>query len=461
MKQCYVCDRRFDGDIVLDHDEHVIQNAIGGGLIATGILCQACGTKLGNSVDKRFNVALRALCAVFDIRRHRGGQIAVPAQVTIKSGFSVDPPGPRFSVEHGADPTPLAPMMVKDDIDKVAHLFGATGRQATDYKASPAVRRLVEDGYTISTNSSIGEFVERIALKICPESLDVARGIIKIAISFALQAGVKSALIRHFVFENRDITSDEPKIRRAVQPYFPTGWCEALYEADRNATDDFPPNHQLALFSLGHRLFCHVDLFGVIQRYVLLSEGWSGPPILKRYLQKCPRWIFDPNDWKACRHKDLDLLARQFGVPTTGKSWEDIQAGVMHKAYSRPYELPAADQLEKPRAMLVMLATLPMGMHLSYPSVAVVRHRADVAEKEFGSDFLITLAADHLRTLMFIRDLDVDQFRIKNEKGICPDLSHSTPACMLWNYQKFRLSEFVRAFAGSWSIEIEANPASP
>ena len=41
---------------------------------------------------------------------------------------------------------------------------------------------------------------------------------------------------------------------------------------------------------------------------------------------------------------------------------------------------------------------------------------------EFGSDFLITLAADPLRALCFIRDLDVGRFRITNENGDCPDL---------------------------------------
>lgn len=460
MKRCYICDREFDGDIVLDHGEHVIHNAIGGGLIATSILCQNCGTNLGDSVDKGFNVALRALCAVFDIRRDRGGRIAVPARVTIRSGFSVDPPEPKFSVEHGGDPTPLAPMMVKDDVAKVAHIFGATAKQVIAYQKSPAVRKLVQGGYTIGTNFSIGEFVERVALEICPDSLDVARGIIKIAVSFALQAGVEPALIRHFVVNNRDITRDEPKIRCAVRPYFPTGWCEALYEADRYDTDDFPPNHQLTLFSLDNRLFCHVDLFGVIQRYVLLSQDWSGTPILKRYLQKCPKWIFNPDDWKARRPKDLNVLALQFNVPTEGRSWEDIQAEVLHRAFSRPYELSATNMLEKPGAMLTMLAMMPMDKHSSFPIVAAVRHRADVAETIFGCDFLTTLTENSVKTLIFIRDLDIDMFLITNENGNCPDLSWATPADVLQNYQKFRLSEFVRVFADSWSIEIEANPTS-
>jgi len=43
MKRCYVCDQKFNGRAKRDYDEHVIQNAIGGGLIAKGVLCASCG----------------------------------------------------------------------------------------------------------------------------------------------------------------------------------------------------------------------------------------------------------------------------------------------------------------------------------------------------------------------------------------------------------------------------------
>lgn len=454
MKRCYVCDRLFNANTVLDHGEHVIPNAIGGGLIAKGILCQDCGTSLGNSVDRRFCEALKALCVVFDIWRDRGGQVNAPALVTIRSEFSIAPASQEFSIEYGADPVPRAPIIIKDDVAKVAHLFGANAEQVRNYEKAGAVLALQKSGYAIRTTSSIRDLIERVALEIRPNSLDIARGIIKIAVAFALKAGVKSALIQHFVVDKREITNDDSKISRAVQPYFPTGWCEAVYEADRYETDDFPPNHQLILFSLGNKLYCHVDLFGVIQRYVLLSEKWHGPAILKRYLQKCPRWIFSSDDWMARRSKDLDLLARQFEVRTEARSWEDIQEEVLKKASARPYELSAANQLEKPREMLSILAALPMDKHSSFPTVEAVRQRADVAEAEFGSDFLITLATDRLRTLNFIRDLDINQLRVTNEHGPCPDLSAATPSSTLWEYQKFRLGEFVRAFADSWSIEI-------
>lgn len=460
LNQCYICNREFDGVMVVDHGEHVIQNAIGGGLIAWGILCVTCGANLGKSVDAPFDVALRPLCAVLDIRRSRGGLIRVPARVSITKKFAGKSSQIRCSITRGGHPVPAAPTMILDHEAKVGHLFGANAKQIAAYAESPAVKELDADGYRVRTDSDFVDFVEGVDLEIRPDGLEVARGVLKIAISFALFAGVPPTVIRRFVVDDRDITHDERLIEETVIPYYPTGWGEALYEADRYAADDFPPNHQLLLFSLDDRLFCHVDVFGVIQRYVLLSETWSGPPILKRYLQKCPKWIFVPEDWKARRPKDLDISARQFGISTNGRSMEDVQKDVLLKAGSRPYELPAADHLEKPGAMMVPLVTLPEAQHGAFPTIAALRKRAEIAENEFGSDFLSALTTDRLRLLTHLRHRDPERFRITNENGICPDLSQATSAESLAAYQAFRLDAFVREYAGTWAIRFAAGPAS-
>ena len=460
LKRCYVCDQIFDSVSVLDHGEHVIPNAIGGGLIADGILCMACGTNLGNSVDKDLNLALRSLCAVFDIRRDRGGAIAVPARLTFKGGLSVDPPNPRFSVVRGSEPAPIAPLLVKDETTKKTYVFGANRKQAEAFLLSQKVKQLAAAGYVVELGSGIAQFVETITLDIRPDGLELSRGVLKIAIAFALQAGVAPALIRHFVVDNRDLTTDRSEIDRAVGPCYPTGWCEAAFEAARYDADDFPPNHQLAVFNLGNRLFCHVDLFGVIQRYVLLSEHWSGRDIRVRYVQKCPKWSFDPDDWTPRRPKELQILAHQFDVETGGRSWEDVQAEVLQKASSRPYELPAAGHLEKPGRILTPLAAMPIDKHSMFPTTQENLKRLKVAEEVFGSNFLTKLAHDRLSVLLFLQELDINQFRITNENGACPDLSRAKSEADLRRYQKFRLDEFVRVFADGWAIELEASAGS-
>lgn len=197
----------------------------------------------------------------------------------------------------------------------------------------------------------------------------------------------------------------------------------------------------------------------MIQRYVLLNEHWSGKDIRVRYVQKCPRWTFDPDDWTARRPKDLHILAQQFGVVTAGRSWEQIQADIVQKASSRPYELSVADHTEKPERILSMLAMLPIDKHAMFPTTQALRERLEIAEAEFGSNFLDTLAQDRLPVLLFLQKLDRDLFRITNENGACPDLSRAKSEADLRRYQQFRLTEFVRKFADGWTIELEADPS--
>lgn len=452
MDHCCVCDQPFGGEIVVDHGEHVIQNGIGGGLVAWGVLCEACGANLGTSVDAPFYKALKPLCAVFDLRRERGGPVRVRVRVTLKDKFAGNGQPVDCIIEHGADPVPVAPTVIKDHHAKVAHVFGPNRREVRNYAKSSAVEELAIDGYNVEIGSRFGDFVDDIAIPFRPDAFEIARGILKIAISYALSAGVERRAIRHLVVDNRDIVADERRVRDAVIPYFPTGWCEALYEADRYGTDDFPPNHQLALFSLGNELFCHVDLFGVIQRYVLLSEMWTGGPVMRRYLQKCPRWVFDAQDWKARRPKDLDILANQFGIPAAGRTLAEIQRDILKSAASRPYELPAADQLAKPGEMLASLVAQPLEQLRRFEATRTVVERAEVAKAEFGSDVLTAVVKERLRVLTYLHSRDPGEFRVVNERGRCPDLCRVMPECDLVSYEDFRLNAFVRRYAGSWSI---------
>lgn len=70
--QCYLCDQAFNGSTTVQHGEHVIQNSIGGALISYDILCEKCGEKLGDAVDKQFALALSPLTVLLQTPRDRG-----------------------------------------------------------------------------------------------------------------------------------------------------------------------------------------------------------------------------------------------------------------------------------------------------------------------------------------------------------------------------------------------------
>ena len=453
MSNCYLCDRAFNGQNVVDHGEHIIQNAIGGLLIVFGILCKECGNKLGSSVDDGLGKALRALCLVFDIRRDRGKRLVVPAEVTLKGGFVLDPPTQEFFVEPGVAPRPCGPAVIRDDAAMVAHILGSTDKQATIFAKSPAITKLHAAGYHLMFGSDTAQFIDRVVLRVDCESLDLARGIIKIAIGYARGNGIDRHFLQHLIVDESDIICNDAQVNQAVLPYYPTGWGECLYEAERYQTDDFPPNHQLSLFSNGPRLFCYIDLFGVIQRYVLLSDAWTGPKVRARYVQRCPKWVYDESDGRPRRIQDLHMLALEFGIEMTGRSWDDVVRDVRHAATTRPYALPPSDHLAKPRKMLEHLVLMSKAPPPVHEVTGTVRRRAAIAETNFGCDVNATIADDRLRLLQFVRNWAPEDFRAMNEKGFSPDLSAGVDAARLTAYRDFRLRQFSQTYAESWSIE--------
>ena len=453
MSNCYLCDRAFNGQDVVDHGEHIIQNAIGGLLIVHGILCEACGTKLGSSVDDGLGKALRALCLVFDIRRDRDKRIVVPADVTLKDGLMLDPPTREFFVEPGVAPRPKGPAAIRDDAAMVAHILGSTDKQANTFAKSPAITKLQASGYHLQFGSDTAQLIDRVILRVECESFDLARGLIKIAIGYARHNGIDRHFLQHLIVDDSDIIRNQAQVDQTVLPYYPTGWGEGLYEAERYQTDDFPPNHQISLFSYGQRLFCYIDLFGVIQRYVLLSNAWTGPKVRARYVQRCPKWVYDETDGRPRRIQDLHMLAQEFGIEMTGRPWDDVARDVRHAATTRPYALPPSEHLAKPGMMLqylVMMSKAPPPVH---EVIGIARRRAAIAEANFGCDVNATIADDCLRLLMFVKNWAPEDFRITNEKGFSPDLSTGVDASRLVAYQDFRLRQFSQAYAASWSIE--------
>lgn len=453
MSKCYLCDRAFDGQDVVDHGEHVIPNAIGGLLIVNGILCEACGNKLGAGVDDRLGDALRALCVVFDIRRDRDKRLIVPVEVTLKSGLVLDPATRTFFVEYGLTPRPKGPTVIRDDVAKIAYISGSTEDQVRQYAHSPAIAALRATGYQVELDPDLEPLIDRVVLRMDWDSIDLARGLIKIAIGYARYHGIARSVLSHLIVNDSDIMNDPTRIRRAVSAYYPTGWGEALYEAERYGTDDFPPNHQLALFSHGSRLYCYVDLFGVIQRYVLLSDAWPVLAVRERYVQRCPKWVYNETDGCPRRIQDLHMLAGEFGINMTGRTWDEISRDVRNAATSRPYALPPHNHLAKPGYMVHHLATMTKAPPPVHTTTATVRRRAGIAETVFGNDINAALGANLLKVQRFVRDWDPNEFRITNEKGFSPDLSAAVGSGRMTAFRDFRLTQFATTYAAPWLIE--------
>lgn len=458
MASCYVCAQPFDATTVLDHGEHVIQNALGGGLIAEGILCSTCGTRLGGSVDDGIFNALQAIAVLFDLRRDRGGLIKAPARVSFDASYEMRPPAMTFLFDYEEGPRPTAPTMLLDRQRMQLHLFAAKREQIRDFPRSATFKKALAEGFTYVAGSRLEEMAESITLDLDPNALAILRGTLKIAIGYALHNGIDRTSIAHFIVNDRDITANETLLRDSVQQYHPVGWVEALYEAKRYDTDDFPPNHQLVLFSEGTDLYCYVDLFGVIQKYVHLSDCYKGEAIVRRYAQRCPKWAFTPADWMVRRVKDLMLLASEFEVDVGGKSLEELHKEVMQRASTRPYELAPAAQLGKLQHLVSGLATTPQHLWTSHDAMKRIHDRALIAQSEFGSDYLWTLTTAKAKVLIFSLQWDVNQFRISGNDGSCPKGAAARPPVLLEQYQQGRVETFAARYGGPRNVVINTLP---
>ena len=71
MNNCYLCGKKFNDNDVQKHDEHIIQQAIGGVLTSNDILCSKCGGKLGKEIDEPFNKIFEGIATRLDIKKDR------------------------------------------------------------------------------------------------------------------------------------------------------------------------------------------------------------------------------------------------------------------------------------------------------------------------------------------------------------------------------------------------------
>lgn len=50
-KKCYLCGKKFNDTDTQEHEEHIIQQALGGTITANDILCKNCGNRLSKEID--------------------------------------------------------------------------------------------------------------------------------------------------------------------------------------------------------------------------------------------------------------------------------------------------------------------------------------------------------------------------------------------------------------------------
>lgn len=441
---CYLCAHAFDGVVTRQHGEHIIQNAIGGALISEDILCETCGGKLGRTVDTAFATALAPLTVLLDLPRDRGDYSRVGATLVAKTVEAVPLENVQFTLCNDFSVVPRQPVSIRDDVKRSVTVIGATQRQAEQYANSQQIQALIAGGYTLELSTNAAAHAQSLLVPVGPNSKAVLRGVLKIAIGYASSNGVPRQDFEHLLDQD-DLTDSDAVLGSTVFPYYPTTDAERFFETEKHTHEDWYPTHHLYLFNQGADLYCYVELFGTIQKYVHLTGRYAGQPLMKKFVQKAEKWEFDEQTFTARDLKDLHILVGEFDVTTKGRLWEDIQKDVLHRARSRAYSLEPDNTIEKIRNLMGLLAQFSLLKNADqFEVVRSVFEKASMAKARLGLSLLDDLRADPMIALPLVRQTFED-FRIGSVNASCPEQARKVSVVDLDKYAAYKLYELLRA----------------
>lgn len=440
---CYLCAKPFNDADVLRHGEHVLQNAIGGALICDKILCMTCGGKLGASVDWPFSTAIAPLSALLVTPRDRGNQAQAEVQLRTSEPDAKSLESVSFLLKNDFTVAPTRPILVPNHRDKLATIVANNLPQADQFRRSRPVQDLLAKGYTVEVSDNAAPYAERLLLTARPDAPEILRGILKIAIGFASHHGVKRQYLAHLM-THEDLTTSDLQLRSLIVPYYPADDIERLFETEKHVHEDWYPTHHVYLFSHDRDLYCYVELFGVLQKYVHLSNAYDGPPLVEKFVQKAEKWQFNEDAFLARSPSDLDILAKQFNVPQN-QTWEQIQAQVLCRARTRSYRLEPDETIEKVKALTLILAQYArLPDPTRFECVREMFAKAEAAKIQLGLTLLDDLKAAPLHVLNLLHR-DYCEFRIGKPGASRPAQVRRVPAAEVQRYVAYKFHELLRA----------------
>lgn len=325
MEQCYLCGKEFNENDVKKHDEHIIQQAIGGTLTANDILCSKCGGKLGKEIDKPFNEIFSGISTRLDIKKDRNNNRKSSVKGTFvnlkyklqeltfitESKFKYKINDYKdFIYQYNEFCNPIKEMEViwqnfkiyplKPFYRYINNRVEIYGQKKNIKTFRKKIEKEIKEQY--GQNVNIYECDDLTGLVEFPFEMNdkiFKRGLAKIAIGFASSLGVKRTEIPLL------LDTKENKIKDKINslPFYPFGLFDKLIELQKNKFEHYP-FHNLVLFTLPYPpevsdkkiLICYIELFSTFQWYIILNDNYSGKSIpYKYYVQE----ILKKDDYKV------------------------------------------------------------------------------------------------------------------------------------------------------------------
>lgn len=297
-KKCYLCSKELvsKNELILnnhkqalDHGEHVFQQAIGGTLIERGILCSCCGNKLGQEVDTPFVMQFKNITSRIYFNRDRSNY---KKTWYLKSEYGlIDFKGEAIEVYAlGSSVYPAKPQFIKKD--KTIYVFL---REGLDHRESKKLDKELDKYINSKVRPTFDNFESYEVKKIrnlngygsviLESNLNneaFKKGFAKIATGFAVCKGIPASLLNSVLdFKKKRFRDD-----LIVIPYYPTTLLEKHIEQIRFITGNWENVfHSIKIKNFGNKLIAYIEIFGVYQVSILLSDKYGDKDIYFDYVQ--------------------------------------------------------------------------------------------------------------------------------------------------------------------------------
>ncbi len=280
MGNCYLCNENLTPEN--DHGEHIFQQALGGTLIKTGILCESCGNRLGKEIDVPFVEIFKNYISRLPINFDRKsknknfteeGSIFIP-EFNLTFKFRIN--------KNDFLPVSVDAFMNGDDLI-ILYPKGMPEKNLEGLKKDKMKYFGIENSENVIVIRDFNNYSENIyAIPFNLDNKAYKQGMAKIAIGFAVSNNIKREELECVL----DIDNYQIKQKIPLLLYMPWDFINGAIEEVRFSSDDLRYlSHQIKLFNLENRLFCYIEIFGTFQCYILLSENYNSKDINESYMQ--------------------------------------------------------------------------------------------------------------------------------------------------------------------------------
>lgn len=453
MKNCLLCRNAItEGNC---HEEHIIQNALGGKLKSDSILCEECGSILNDRIDSRFIKCFDIFASSLNLAkdRNKGKKPIVEAIGVYQNGEKIDVKIDDFKIK------PTKPIFKVNDKDKEVFVVAGSFRAAKDFANNKEIKKLVSDGFNVIFLDNLSGLISRCVYQYHIDAQFLSLGLTKIAVEFALESGVDIDTFNHII-DNKLKVIESAKII----PYYPMEEFEKIYETDKHTHETNYPLHCLRLFNDGNTLICYVELFSSFQFYVKLSEFYKNCDLDNIFLQRCIQEDFDASQFICRSNSDFQIVAQEQGVKLTG-TLNEIQNRIIDNARKKSYKRDFSEIVSQTKAIYehsLLYSTLQeTGSNLSeFPVVTGILNKGTIAKDKFGYNPLANFNNNPLEVLEKMENLEkriFEQMRVGKYKKSYSIIENSdTLLQAARDYSEYKLVEL--AYFTNESIYLEVSP---